>query len=215
MNYNYFNNYGFISMDVPEYIMLEVRKEIEAIKSDFSKAESFNNRLAGNIQHQYGAEKLKPILRSLLLDLAYEYEQHFDYLRNIRVLDKDAYLDVGPLWVNFQKSGEYNPMHNHSGVYSFALWVNIPYLRVNELAYADKTPVESNRNGCFTFSYSSTLGGIHEHTVQLDKTLENKIVFFPACMQHAVYPFFTSDEYRISVAGNILFKPNVVREGNR
>jgi len=210
VNYNYFNNYGFISLDVPEDIMLSVRKEIEVIKSDFSKNDSFNEQLAGNILHQYGAEKLKPVLNDLLLTLAYEYEQHFNYLLNLRVLSEDAPLEIGPLWVNFQKKGEYNPMHNHSGVYSFALWVTIPYLRTDELAYANKTPAESNRNGCFTFSYSSTLGGIQEYTIQLDKSFENKIVFFPASMQHAVYPFFTSEEYRVSVAGNMLFKPNTL-----
>jgi len=29
---------------------------------------------------------------------------------------------------------------------------------------------------------------------------------FPSQLIHAVYPFYTSDEYRISVSGNIKFK---------
>jgi hypothetical protein len=40
----------------------------------------------------------------------------------------------------------------------------------------------------------------------VDKTWENVIVLFPAGLTHSVSPFYSSDDYRISVAGNIKFK---------
>ena len=32
---------------------------------------------------------------------------------------------------------------------------------------------------------------------------ENTILFFPALLNHTVYPFYLSDEERISISGNI------------
>ena len=29
-------------------------------------------------------------------------------------------------WVNYQKQNEFNPLHDHSGVYSFIVWMKIP-----------------------------------------------------------------------------------------
>jgi hypothetical protein len=204
MNELYFNNYGVLVVDVPKQIMVEVRKEADLIQSDFSKASPYNEGLAGNINHEYDAIQLKPVLNELLLHLSDQYETSFNYLNKIRVLTKNVPLEVSSLWFNFQKKGEYNPLHSHSGVYSFVMWVKIPYIRQKELEYASKTPVNVNRNGCFTFIYTSTLGTLEEYCVELDTSFENKLVFFPATMHHVVYPFFTSDEYRISLAGNVL-----------
>jgi len=202
----YFNNYGFLAVDVPEHIMKIIREEAELMQNNFSKALPYNSNLAGNIMHEYDASHLKSTLNEMLLGLSNEYESKFDYLKNVSVLTKNAPFEVGPLWINFQKKGEYNPLHSHSGVYSFVMWVKIPYERQKEIEYLPKTPVHSNRNGCFTFVYTSTLGTVEEYRVDLDSSFENKLVFFPSSMRHAVYPFFTSDEYRISIAGNILLR---------
>jgi len=32
------------------------------------------------------------------------------------------------------------------------------------------------------------------------------MIIFPSIIQHGVYPFYTSDEYRISVSGNIDYR---------
>ena len=45
------------------------------------------------------------------------------------------------------------------------------------------------------------------HTVlNVDKSYEGKILVFPAELMHSVNPFYTSDEYRITVSGNVIFK---------
>jgi hypothetical protein len=36
--------------------------------------------------------------------------------------------------------------------------------------------------------------------------MENTLLLFPAKLTHAVYPFYSSDDYRISVSGNVVFK---------
>jgi len=37
-----------------------------------------------------------------------------------------------------------------------------------------------------------------------DKTMEGTVSMFPGTLTHCVYPFFTSDDERISIAGNIM-----------
>ena len=39
----------------------------------------------------------------------------------------DSQLVLDKFWVNYQYKTEFNPYHDHSGVYSFAIWLKIPY----------------------------------------------------------------------------------------
>ena len=46
-------------------------------------------------------------------------------------------------------------------------------------------------------------GAISQHEIEADRNYENKMIIFPSNLQHSVYPFFTSNDYRISLSGNI------------
>jgi hypothetical protein len=67
---------------------------------------------------------------------------------------------------------------------------------------------ESNDNlaGSFSFLYNDTTGKINPFTIPIDKNMENNVVFFPSNFFHTVYPFFSSNGYRISVSGNFKLK---------
>ena len=43
------------------------------------------------------------------------------------ILRPETKLFLNQLWVNYQYKTEFNPSHDHSGVYSFAIWMKIPY----------------------------------------------------------------------------------------
>ena len=43
-------------------------------------------------------------------------------------------------------------------------------------------------------------------TIELDKNFEGVACIFPSHYKHMVYPFYTSDDPRISIAGNISAK---------
>jgi len=53
-------------------------------------------------------------------------------------------------WFNFQKKGQFLPQHTHDGLYSFSLWLQIPYEYEEE-------KVTNKWNGdmlmCFEFTY--------------------------------------------------------------
>ena len=67
-----------------------------------------------------------------------------------------------------------------------------------------------NETALFAFRYVSPLGGIDTKSLPIDKSWEWKMAFFPAKLNHTVNPFYTSDEYRISISGNVF-----LREGGK
>ena len=114
-------------------------------------------------------------------------------------------LNLDGFWVNYQYENEFNPFHSHTGIYSFAIWLKIPtnWNEQCKLPFLSGVEEKSKKAGCFEFQYTNTVGQIQAKTYRLDKSYENKIIFFPASLQHAVHPFYSCDEPRISVAGNI------------
>ena len=62
------------------------------------------------------------------------------------------------------------------------------------------------RAGMFAFFFSDPSGKITQEALPVDKSWEGKVALFPANLNHCVYPFYTSDEYRISISGNLGFK---------
>ena len=48
-------------------------------------------------------------------------------------------------------------------------------------------------------------GGIDSVILNVDKSFEGKILMFPSYVQHQVFPFYTSDDYRITISGNACF----------
>ena len=122
------------------------------------------------------------------------------------VTTKEEELCLVDPWVNFQEKYEYNPVHNHTGLLSFVLWLKIPYNRKDEDSVPFVPEHTASSNGNFELLYQDTLGAIKTVKLPMDSTFEYSMVLFPAQMCHCVYPFYTSDEYRISVAGNFFYK---------
>jgi len=52
--------------------------------------------------------------------------------------------------------------------------------------------------------YTTVIGKITKQKLDIDQDWAGRIVMFPNELAHTVYPFFTSDEHRISVAGNVV-----------
>ena len=132
------------------------------------------------------------LFRSLLVEYSKNYEGKID------------------LWVNLQKKLENNPPHFHSGSFSFVIWLEIPF-DINE--EMDR-PSSRNSNSCypahFEFAFNSPENKIQMHYLPVDKKWRNKLAIFPSDLNHGVHPFYTSDDYRISVSGNFYFDTNLL-----
>ena len=106
-------------------------------------------------------------------------------------------------WVNYQKQNEFNPLHDHSGIFSFIIWMKIPTKHEEQ----NKNPLASGANSkkisVVEFVYSNILGEHETYGFEMNPMLEGTMVFFPSKLRHCVYPFYNCDEDRISVSGNI------------
>ena len=54
-----------------------------------------------------------------------------------------------------------------------------------------------------TICYLDSVGRIQKEPYRLGKRYEGTMVLFPGDFNHIVYPYHTSNEYRISIAGDI------------
>jgi len=198
-----FPNIGYLMDDVPSNVLDKIWEEVNEIKNDFSKAIPYNKNLAGNIQHEYQLTKCQSVVEDYIFELMREYENTFRYIQTINVLSGEISLDVKDLWVNFQKKGEVNPVHSHSGLMSFVIWLSIPYTTLEEISNLSVYAAGVHAAGNFSFLYTDTLGRVIPEIIPVDKTYNGKIVLFPSAMNHCVYPFYSSDEYRITIGGNV------------
>lgn len=201
----------FKSFEMPKYIMAElseeeiapIKEEVFQIQSNFNNSIKRNNSLAGHIRKEFTLTKSTNYISNLMQPLIHEYNLISEYYsRDMNTNANAVSLQLISPWVNFQKKHEFNPLHNHSGVFSFVIWLNIPYNINDELEVFPDIPVSDNLTGSFAFYYSGHLGSIDRHIIPTDKSFNNRLVLFPSCLNHCVYPFYTSDDYRISVSGN-------------
>lgn len=200
-------NYGFLLEKVPLGILNEIDKGINNIKNNLSSITKYNDQLAGEIEHEY-TFPITPPLSQYVYDICNRFEQSSQYINNFfpKIFFK---LDIEDIWINFQRKNEYNPMHIHSGLFSFVIWHKVPYLMKNEKNYGYKSDPDRNNNGMFNFIHYvppqyHNLSDIGCCPLPVDQTWEGIIAVFPSTLNHMVYPFYTSDDYRITISGNIL-----------
>ena len=113
-------------------------------------------------------------------------------------------LKVESVWLNMQKKLEVNPLHNHDGTLSFVAWLYIPFKLEDERNMPNcKNSRTVELASTFQFVYNTALGTIANCPMFVESGWEGKIVMFPSKLLHMVYPFQTSDDYRISIAGNL------------
>ena len=201
-------NYGFLDAKLSDAELAPIKAEIDSIQKNFDLYENqkYNIHLAGNIKREYELTESKKYMQDLLIPLVDAYNRDFDY--NSTILTENVPIVLDSCWVNFQKKYEFNPAHVHHGLLSFVIWINVPYDMEEERKLSPGSESNFNQAGMFSFLYNDTIGKIQAFRIPVDKAMENKIILFPSNFFHMVYPFFSSDGYRISVSGNFKLKIN-------
>jgi hypothetical protein len=106
-------------------------------------------------------------------------------------------------WCNLQQSGEYFAAHTHNGVFSFALWLEVPFTQADERAWREARGKSGRETASFQFHYTDALGRITPNVLEVDRSWEREIVVFPGEMMHSVTPYYSTDARRVVVSGNI------------
>ena len=172
------------------------------------------SNLIGNISQSLILEDLDSFFfKSVCIPLIKKYrENHIsgvDPVAQNTLLNPNSKIILNQLWVNYQYKTEFNPYHDHSGVYSFAIWMKIPYSwdEQSKLQHFSDIKESERKPGNFEFEYIDTLGGVRNWGYTLSKNDEGTMLFFPAALRHCVYPFYETNEPRISISGNLLYLP--------
>jgi hypothetical protein len=197
------SNFGINSEFLPVNLFNKLKEQIDLLKGKIGQ----QHRLAGNIKEEWSIQEAIPLFESYIISLINKHQFHLNYLseesKKFINYNKTPPLKLINFWVNFQKKYEFNPVHNHSGLFSFVIFVKIPYDLKEELKNSPGSLSNSNYASCLQFHVTSLLGRHYDEVVYVDKSYEGGVYFFNAETKHCVYPFFTSDDYRITVSGNL------------
>lgn len=192
-----FQTLGYTKNSLSETQLSPIKTEIDKIQNNWETSIPNNTLLAGNINREYGMVDCYDYAETMLLPYMNEYASKFSY-------HDGRIFRLNSLWVNYQRKHEFNPMHTHTGVLSFVMWIKIPFTNEEEAKVAPGRYSNMFSPGNFQFVYTNTTGNITNHLIPADKTYENTLLVFPSALNHQVHPFYSSNEYRISVSGNFI-----------
>jgi len=167
--------------------------------------ENRQNYLAGHIKEEYGTTPSNEF-NNFIVNSIENNDICRTHANKIDVLKKNLPFYCESLWFNFQKKHEFNPVHFHEGVFSFVIFMQIPYnLNDEDLVFPDVNKKNNSLSSTSRLAFLSTnrMGTIEKTLCNVDESYLHKMVVFPAKLLHLVYPFYTSDKERITVSGNI------------
>lgn len=191
-----FPNLGIIEKKLSEDEMDYLWKCID------EKGNEYKSALVGHIENSYELGGADYFYTNTVAPIILEYQTKFDNLGSkIPTTSGHPYV-MKQWWVNYQNENEFNPIHNHNGVYSFVIWMKIPTDWNLQRDYTFNDSAVSN----FEFSYTNILGEIESFTYRMSGQMEGTMVLFPSKLKHQVYPFYNCKEQRVSISGNIHLK---------
>ena len=203
--FNNLNNTGVIKEKLDNKAMNKLKAYIKNKKNDMNK------ELSGNIHNSFIIkDKDNWFFNNVLLNLMNQYSKEDFNAILPGVLTKNCAYVLDSFWVNFQNKYEFNPVHNHAGIFSFVVWIKIPssYKKEKELKFAKESNAPCPNT--FEFIFSNILGTVCTERFYLEPEDEGTILLFPARLAHQVYPFYLSNKQRVSVSGNIRLDPTKI-----
>lgn len=163
-------------------------KHNATLASNFNKGDTFTLTEDASTNIAMG---LEPHIQSYI-----QGSKQTDILISAEIPDLE--VTRSSFWVNFQRPGDFNPPHYHSGELSFVI-----YLLVEDKIFNNTTEGNSPLSGEITFQAADrktwVLNGLT--FVPEDKML----LVFPSWLMHYVMPF-QEESIRISMSGNFYIR---------
>ena len=193
------NNLGWIQTELDDIEIDYLWNCIDNHKEDYKES------LAGNITGSYAlVDKSDWFFKNTLKPAIKLYAQKFKNMGdNIPITERHLY-QLTDIWVNYQYKHEFNPLHDHSGVYSFVIWMKIPTSFDDQKKNPLTNRINDDSISNFKFQYLNILGQSMNFNYKMSPEWEGTMVFFPSQLMHIVYPFYNCDDERISISGNIM-----------
>ena len=198
-------NIGVCETQLPRDIIDNIWDLIEEAKKN---PQDMKNELAGNIKSSLALDMQSPLLKNfvsyVLPTLIDTHIKSFGSPWRANSNPDGNNFNLEKLWVNFQRQHEFNPMHDHGGIFSFVIWMKIPtsYEEQRQLPIA-KNSNSDNQISNFGFTYQDILGNTKNYYYNMEKDIEGYLVLFPSKLLHLVNPFYDCEDERITISGNI------------
>lgn len=164
-----------------------------------------NENLAGHIETENWIDI--STIDSLVTPIVTEADSAFLYHSiAARMFIDDLHPPIlAEAWANRQKKYEFNPIHDHAGIYSFVIWYDIPYTREEENEASPYIATNTkNRNRSGMFSYCGPRGIWTDLAGSKDWN-GVMAIFNSRNTLHTVYPFYSTDKERITISGNYAY----------
>jgi len=197
----------------------EAMNHLWDIIADPEKNTTSKRTLAGNIsKSSYIEDKDNWFYENVLKKCAEYlfYKEWNNYYEDVITKSRPFQIfHLTELWVNYQKQNEFNPLHVHDGLFSFVVFMKIPTHW--EEQYKFPSVVNSNYRHASDFQFvwsNKNTDMIDITTFSLSPEDEGRMLFFPAWLMHQVYPFYGTEEERITLSGNVLLLGDPGWQGN-
>jgi hypothetical protein len=203
------NRVGWLEMKLSSVAMNHLWEYVD-------KAEqNCNKNLAGQISRSLSLkDKDNWFFEKICLPAIHNFCTYFNTVSG-KTFTYPHHYTLGSFWVNYQKKHEFNPPHDHTGVFSFVIFMKIP----TDYRKQHKLPVIAQSNQAqasnFVFQFVDILGRPQHYSYFLDPNSAATMLFFPASLIHMVHPFYKVNGDRITIAGNIMLdSKNIVGESS-
>ena len=173
---------------IQERLLIDGKKELK----------SYNNNLAGHLKDQFVYNK------DTMMWFYKETKMIWDAYRtghcNFHNIEQSKLeLDAHNIWINFMKPGDFNPLHTHSGDFSFVIFLETPKgLKKEQKEYEGSGSLP----GSLMFEFTQNARPKWATTGVSVIPEVGDMYIFPAMLRHWVCPF-KSKGTRISVSGNL------------
>jgi|SaaInl59LU_5_DNA_1037362.scaffolds.fasta_scaffold06884_3 hypothetical protein len=197
----------------PGYLLQSLTKdELEPIWAEINcYPESGSDPVLHQSEKNFYLSNSRNYIEHLLAPYVTEYINGFKFNLHLDRNDVSNQLQLNDTWVTFQKKYDFNPAHCHRGQLSFVIWLKIPYTFEQEKNVAVRSQLDQGSkhlNGDFHFQWIDTTGAIRSHSMEADNKLEGHLCIFASSLYHQVFPYYSTDDTRISISGNWGFKTN-------
>lgn len=178
---------------------------------DEAKGESLKHRLAGQVENSFAITDIDDyFFKRVIKPLCDKYVENWGpSFTIVPVEGAENYVPkLDPFWVNYQNQYEYNPIHDHGGLFSFVVWMKIPTVFEEQTKINNSKGSNHEVNSAFVVDYHDIFGGPRTFLYPLSPSYEGMMLFFPSKLRHYVNPYYNCDEQRISISGNVILAPN-------
>jgi hypothetical protein len=196
-------NPGIITTKIPEEFFSVLKEDVtDTINKKNNKVAAENPDLQNTLAKQYDYV-IKQDFKDIIINATQTYSGKFDFILGASIHANQVCK------INLQRKYEFFPSQTRSGALTWLLWLQIPYNLEDEDNVSSLVETGVKAASRMEFIYNTLDCGTRSQYLDVNQSHEGRLIMFPSFLRHAIHPFFTSDDHRVFMTGNVwISKPN-------